>query len=118
MKITRFISLFLCLNILFSNMAWAMDECSLSVEFSTHTVVQFDSANNSNGDIASHEQIFTDETTADNTCNTFCVGWTHLNYISYTTPVIDISKTHSNVIQRSFIYHFTQRKPPTEPPKV
>jgi len=118
MKVTRLISLFLCLNILFSNMAWAMDECSLNVEFSTHTVIQFDSAISSNGDIASPEKFFTDDTSVDNTCNIFCVGWTHLNYISYTTPVINITKTHSDVVQCPFTYHFSQHKPPTEPPKV
>ncbi len=88
-----------------------MDECSLTVEFSTYTIVQFDSPISPDGDIESHEQLFTDDTSV-------CVGWTHLNYISYTAPVINITKTHSDVVQRSFTYHFSQHKPLTEPPKV
>ena len=115
MKITRLITIFLSLNILLSNMAWAVDECSLTAEISNQTSSQLDldieagSAENS---------VFSDNTPAGNSCNTFCPGWSHLNYISYTSPVITVIKPHSKLVAVPVIYHFTQHKPPTEPPKV
>jgi len=81
-----------------------MDECSLTAEFSTQFSGQLDSENNTDS--------------ADTNCNTLCAGWTHLNYIIYTVSVVTITKTHRDIASRSFLYHFIQKKPPTEPPKV
>lgn len=118
MKTTRLIATFLCLSLLFSNMAWAMDECSLTTEFFTQTI---DSVN-LNTDPGTTDTTFSERNVIDNSsgngCDTLCAGWTHLNYISYKTPIINAIKTHNDIAPLSFIYHFSLRKPPTEPPKV
>ena len=93
-----------------------MDECSLTLGFSSHT---FNALGETiNPDIILDINSNVNTSSADNTCQTLCVGWTHLNYISYIVAVININKTHSDVSPLSFNYHFTLRKPPTEPPKV
>ena len=110
-----------------------MDECSLSAAFFTQTLepvelnntssklINPESINPTSTDTLSTEQHLIDNTgshSSDNNCNTLCAGWTHLHYISFKTPIIDATKTHSDVAPRSFIYHFSLRKPPTEPPKT
>ena len=103
-------------------MTWAMDECSLITEFSTQTLSQLDPGINTEltDDVLTDHNLINNpvNSSADNNCNTFCVGWTHLNYIGYTTPIVNISKTHCDVALRSLIYHFIKHEPPTEPPKI
>ena len=109
-------------------MAWAMDECNLSAEFFTQTLHSVNL--NTDSKLISPKLInsaspntinlidMASNYSPDNDCNTSCAGWTHLHYVDFKTPVINVAKIHNDVMPRSFIYHFSQRKPPIEPPKV
>jgi hypothetical protein len=109
MKLTHLITLFLSLSILFSNMAWAMDECSLTDEFSTQALNSLD--------IASEDHTLSNNPTG-NTCNSSCAGWNHLNYLTYTTPFVSITKLQNTVAAYSITYYFTLKKPLVKPPNV
>jgi len=96
----------LALTLLFSNMAWAMDACALFTDISGQNISQATNAPSDEGSIKNY-------------CDTYCIGWAQLLYISYATSSIKISNSHFEVIPLppSF-YHSLQHKPPTEPPRV
>ena len=96
----------LTLTLLFSNMAWAMDECVLLVEVPGQNISQ---ATN----------ILSEDGSVKNYCDIYCIGWAQLLYISYPTSSINISNSHFEVIPlHPSFYHSLQHKPPTEPPQV
>jgi len=95
----------LTLTILFSNMAWAMDECALQVNVSEQNI---SSVSNTLADDGSESVI----------CNIFCVGWAQLLYIGHKTPSTINIAHHFNVIPYSSFYHSLNQKPPTEPPQA
>jgi hypothetical protein len=95
----------LIMTILFSNMAWAMDECLLFADLSGQKVSQI-------ADTPPKED-------AKNTaCDTLCYSWSQFLFIGYRTPSINISANHFDVVPQFSFYHSLRRKPPTEPPQV
>ncbi len=100
--------LLVSLNIVFSNIAWAMDACSLSDEFSTHhaSALNIDSA-----DHAANDEH------ANSHCDSFCMGWSHFNYIDYQNHSTVIHGNYGKVEQADFIYYSFLVKPPTYPPR-
>jgi len=101
----RIIIPLLVLTLLFSNMAWAMDKCALLDKVSGQNISQITSTS-------------ADDGSESNTCNTFCVGWAQLLYISYRASLIKLGNNHLDVIPHPSFYHSLQRKPPTHPPQV
>ena len=101
----RIIISLLVMNILLSNMAWAMDECALLLNISGQNISQV--ANTP-----------VDDVSESNACDTFCFGWAQLLSINYHTSFIKISNSHIDVILQPSFYHSLQRKPPTEPPQA
>jgi len=110
MKITRLFALLLVFDILFSNTAWALDDCRLTDDISSQMLIQLD--------LEPDNIVYSDDEDTTNSCDTYCYGWSHLNYIASPTVTINISKSHTDVIPRPFIYHFSLNKPPIEPPIV
>jgi len=102
----------LILNILFSNMAWAVDECSLTFGFSTQTLTSL------NTDLITDYSYNEQDQASENYCNTPCVGWTHLNYVDYAASYFNINKEYNRIAPAVFIYYFNAPKPIIEPPKV
>lgn len=105
MLIRRIITQLLILTILFSNFAWAMDECALFQEVSAQEISQI-----SNPPL--------DEDSENNSCDSRCIGHAKLLYISYRSPYIEFTDTKSNITFLLSFYHSAQGKPPTKPPKV
>lgn len=103
MFMPRIIIPLLVLTILFSNMAWAMDECALFTDISGQNMSQVTNTPSEDGSVKS-------------ACDTYCIGWAQLLYISYLTSSINISNSHFDVILPPSFYHSLQHKPPTEPP--
>ena len=96
----------LTLSILFSNIAWAMDECAWSADLppGQHISQEADSPS--------------DDSSADSVCDTYCIGWVQLLYISCQTSSSNIITHYFDVTPHTSFYHFLQRKPPTEPPQA
>jgi len=95
----------LSLSILFSNVAWAMDDCTWFMDVSGQ-------------DISQTSTPLSDNDSATNTCDNYCIAWVHLLYINYQTSSINTITHHFYGILPSSFYHSLQRKPPTEPPQV
>jgi len=95
----------LIMTILFSNMAWAMDECAELTVVSEQSMSQ--AAN-----------ISSDDGSENSSCDTYCIGWAQLLYISYCTSPTMTNNNHFDVIPHPSFYHSLQRKPPTAPPQV
>ncbi len=112
MNIKRYIAVLLSLNILFSNMLWAMDECGLTLELSSPSFISIQAS--------SINDVFdnTADNSVDKNCNQFCIGWTHLNYLSYSSVINEVRKNHADVMSYSHVYHSLYQKPPTEPPRA
>jgi len=91
----------LIMTILFSNMAWAMDECALFTDISDQNMSQATNTPSEDGSVKS-------------ACDTNCIGWAQLLYISYRTSSIKISNSHFEVIPpHPSFYRSLQHKPPT-----
>lgn len=95
----------LTLSILFSNIAWAMDECTWFTDVSGQDISQATTPPSDNGSVKSF-------------CDSYCIGWVHLLYINYQTFSINTISHHFDGVLHSSFYHSLQRKPPTEPPQA
>ncbi|HHJ16122.1 MAG TPA: hypothetical protein ENJ80_05425 [Gammaproteobacteria bacterium] len=95
----------LTLSILFSNMAWAMDECALFVDVPGRPVSQ-------------EADTPSDDSSVNSICDTYCIGWAQLLCMSYQTSSSNIIAYQFDVLTRASFYHSLQRKPPTEPPQA
>jgi len=105
MFIRRIIISLLVMTLLFSNMAWAMDECAVFTDVSGQN-------------ISSAANTPSDDGSVNSFCYTHCIGWSQLLYISYSTSPINISNFQFDVIPPPSFYQSLQSKPPTEPPQV
>lgn len=108
MKIRSIILILVSLNIVLSNIAWAMDTCGLIDEFSYHSADQLKAVSASN---------ISDDKHADNYCDSFCFGWSHLNYIHYQKHACAMQANHGALEPPAFSYYFFVGKPPTYPPR-
>lgn len=104
MYITRVLSHILILTIMFSNFAWAMDKCTLSLD-------EIDKVNSEKLIIQLSEE-------QDRiSCDSSCVSYTKLFYINYLSSCIQFAHTQDNISFFIQGYNFSQTKPPTKPPK-
>lgn len=101
----RIITALLTLALLFSNMAWAMDECLLFADVSGQNISQI--ADTPSGDDAK-----------SSACDRLCLSRFQFLYIGDYTLSINISNCHFDVIPQLSFYHSLLLKPPTEPPQV
>ncbi len=104
-----FISFLLGLNIMFSNLAWALDNCHLANEFSTHNSYQLTSDQQHN-DYKNNA--------SNNTCDKLCIGWNYLNYFEQKQAFITLNSHQPQALSQTFNYYFSLHKPPTHPPKI
>ena len=105
MFIRLIITQLLTLSILFSNIAWAMDECSWFTNVSGQEMSQTATPPSDNGSVTG-------------SCNSYCIGWIHLLYINYQASSINTITHHFDGMPKFSFYHSLQRKPLTEPPQA
>ncbi len=105
MVMRRIMIQLLTLTILFSNMAWAMDECTWFTDISGKNISQVTTLPSDDGSVNS-------------SCDTYCIGWAQLLYINYQTFSTNTITHHFDGVPHSSFYHSLQRKPPTEPPQA
>ena len=106
----------LIVNILFSNLAWAVDECAYlfnhSDQYASVLVNQLDNA--SEDDTA----INSSNTSTSLSCDSHCFANIRLTYVSYHLFDIHFVNSDTDITSIQRTYHSIQGQPPIKPPRV
>ncbi len=120
MFIRHLIIQFLIANILFSNFAWAVDECGYLFNVPTEEInasadIQFSNSSTSDREYSKKEL----HTSADtNNCDVNCSANARLLYISFSLPAIDFTDVHAIIFSSDPSYRSFNGQPLTKPPRV
>ncbi|HEB56368.1 MAG TPA: hypothetical protein ENI98_08700 [Gammaproteobacteria bacterium] len=105
MFLRRIIIPLLTLSIVFNTMAWAIDDCTWFTDISRQNTSQINTSSSENGSVKKF-------------CNTYCIGWVQLLYVSFQTPFADVIAHYFDAPLLFSFYHSLQHNPPTAPPQA
>jgi len=100
----RFIAHLLILSVLATNVAWAMDECSLQYSNEDYGLAQLDGLSS--------------DTVNDGVCDDPCVGWLHLVAITPGTKLDYFPFTRQVMVRTGLFFHSLDQAPPIRPPQI
>ncbi len=122
MFIRQLIIQLLVLNIVFSNFAWAIDECAYNFSDSNRSEFLITADQFSN-----HYQRYDDQLVdndADNStstnvnCDSHCFANVQLIYVAFHLNDIQFLNNYSNINSRQVPWHSINAQPPVKPPRV
>lgn len=113
---------FLIVNILFSNFAWAIDECGYLFDLSTTEQITFQYDN----PIADRASLKTDnlkqnnpdDNASNSACDVNCSANIRLLYVSFSLPLVHFTAIDSTVNSMESSYHSIHDQPPVKPPRA
>ena len=127
MFIRQLIINLLVLNIVFSNFAWAIDECAYDFSNSNSTEFLMTVDQLSNHQLSNHSQTCNDQKvdkdadingSSNVSCDNHCFANVQLIYVAFHLNDIQFLNNYSNINSRQVPWHSINAQPPVKPPKV